>query len=147
MTTAPALQRALLLIQGIYFFITGLWPILHMPSFLWITGPKTDLWLVQTVGALLALIGLVLIVAGNRRVPTTEALTLAIGSALTLAGVDVTFVLYDVISPIYLLDAFAELLFVLFYGVSFMLRPAPGTADDTVTPTHAGHPFPRTRPL
>jgi hypothetical protein len=42
------------LIQGIYFFVFGIWPILSMSTFLKITGPKTDLWLVKTVGLILA---------------------------------------------------------------------------------------------
>ena len=51
------------LVQGIYFFITGIWPILSMSTFLKITVPKTDLWLVKTVGLVLATIGAVLIYA------------------------------------------------------------------------------------
>ena len=30
--------------QSAYFAATGVWPIVHMPSFLRVTGPKTDLW-------------------------------------------------------------------------------------------------------
>lgn len=30
----------------------------HMPSFLWVTGPKSDLWLVDTVSLLISAIGL-----------------------------------------------------------------------------------------
>jgi hypothetical protein len=32
------------LVQGVYFLLTGVWPIVHLPSFLAVTGPKTDLW-------------------------------------------------------------------------------------------------------
>jgi cytochrome b subunit of formate dehydrogenase len=52
--------------QGSYYVLTGLWPLLHRSSFLAVTGPKVDLWLVNTVGALLAVTGLVLLVAGWR---------------------------------------------------------------------------------
>jgi hypothetical protein len=34
-----------------------------MPSFLAVTGPKTDLWFVQTVGALIAVVGAALLLA------------------------------------------------------------------------------------
>jgi hypothetical protein len=40
-----------------------------MRSFLAVTGPKTDLWLVKSVGILIAVIGAALVVAGmNERV-------------------------------------------------------------------------------
>ena len=39
--------HALAWIQGLYFFFTSVWPIVHMSSFLAVTGPKHDLWLVQ----------------------------------------------------------------------------------------------------
>jgi hypothetical protein len=51
------------LVQGIYFFITGIWPILSIQTFLLVTGPKTDLWLVKTVGIVLATIGATLVFA------------------------------------------------------------------------------------
>ncbi|MCC9168544.1 hypothetical protein [Pontibacter harenae] len=59
-------------LQGFYWVITGVWPLVHMPSFLMVTGPKTDLWLVVTVSLLLVLIGLVLVVAGFRKHVTSE---------------------------------------------------------------------------
>ena len=60
-TTMPAMHGLLLWvawIYSIYFMLTGIWPVVHMPSFIAVTGPKTDLWLVRTVGLLIAGIGL-----------------------------------------------------------------------------------------
>jgi hypothetical protein len=94
--------------QGIYYLLTGLWPLLSLDTFLWVTGPKTDLWLVQTVGVLVAVIGLALVVAGYRRVGSPEVFCLALGSAVGLAAIDVIFVFHRRISVIYLLDAVAE---------------------------------------
>lgn len=51
------------LVQVVYFLITGIWPLLSMKTFLLFTGPKTDLWLVKTVGLILAVIGAVLLYA------------------------------------------------------------------------------------
>jgi len=51
------------LVQGIYFFVSGIWPIFSMSTFLKVTGPKTDLWLVKTVGMILVTIGAVLTLA------------------------------------------------------------------------------------
>ncbi len=39
--------RHLLLVQGIYFLMTAIWPIVHLESFMIVTGYKTDQWLVQ----------------------------------------------------------------------------------------------------
>jgi drug/metabolite transporter (DMT)-like permease len=77
-------------------------------SFQRVTGPKQDLWLVKTVGALVAVIGASLIVAGRRRTNPTDVAILAAGSALALATIDVTYVRKGRISPIYLADAAAE---------------------------------------
>jgi hypothetical protein len=34
--------------------MTGLWPLVSIGTFQQVTGPKTDLWLVKTVGVLIA---------------------------------------------------------------------------------------------
>jgi hypothetical protein len=100
------------LVQSIYFFVTGIWPILHMRSFVKVTGPKTDLWLVKTVGILLAVIGIVLIDAQLNAEINTSIISLAIGSALSLAMIEFGYVTKRVVSPIYLGDAFLELLLI-----------------------------------
>ena len=109
------------LVQGIYFFVFGIWPILHMRSFLKVTGPKTDLWLVKTVGIILAVIGIVLIDAQLKAQINTSIISLAIGSALSLAIVEFIYVAKRVISPIYLGDAFLELLLIGWWILSIAL--------------------------
>ena len=44
-------ERTLLASQGAFYLAAGLWPIVHRSSFERATGPKTDFWLVRTVGA------------------------------------------------------------------------------------------------
>ena len=100
------------LIQGIYFLSTGVWPIFSMRTFLKITGPKTDLWLVKTIGLLLAVIGGVLIIADVRGEINLSVTLVAIGSALSLAIVEIVYVTKRVISPIYLGDAAVEMILV-----------------------------------
>lgn len=105
---AGRLVVGLYLVQGVYYLLTGVWPLVSIDTFQMVTGPKTDLWLVQTVGVLIAVIAVVLLVAaciGRRHV---EPIVLAIGSAVALAGVDVVFVTLGVIAPIYLGDAALE---------------------------------------
>jgi hypothetical protein len=99
----------LALIQGIYYVATGIWPLLDITSFQMVTGPKTDLWLVRTVGVLVTVIGAVLLLAWHGRRITPEVMLLAIGSALGLASIDLIYALSGTISSVYLADAVAEL--------------------------------------
>lgn len=107
-------------IQGVYFFAAGVWPILSMSTFLKVTGPKTDLWLVKTVGLLLAIVGAVLIVAQVNAEVNTSVIVLAIGSALSLAVVEFIYVAKRVISSIYLADAMIELILITWWLVDIV---------------------------
>jgi hypothetical protein len=100
---------AVALMQGIYYLVTGLWPLVSIGTFQRVTGPKTDLWLVNTVGVLIAVIGAALLLAGMRGDVTRSVIFLAVASAAGLAGVDVIYVSKQVIARIYLLDALVEL--------------------------------------
>jgi hypothetical protein len=106
MNRFPAFGVAL--VQGGFYAVTGVWALVDLDSFMAVTGPKTDLWLVKTVGALVTVIGGVLLTAGWRRRVTLDVLLLGIGSALSLAAIDVVYASAGRISRIYLLDAAAE---------------------------------------
>ncbi len=109
---APQLQftwNDVAVLQALYYLVAGLWPLLHMPSFLKVTGPKTDLWLVKTVGVLIAVIGTVLGMGGVRRSVSREMALLGAGSAASLAAVDLIYVARRRISLVYLLDVLPEL--------------------------------------
>ncbi len=110
------------LIQGVYYVLTGVWPLVSIDTFQMVTGPKTDLWLVQTVGALIAVIAAVLLAAVWRRRATAEVILLALASAMALIGVDVVFVVRQVIDPIYLLDAAVEALLVVMWIVALIIE-------------------------
>lgn len=97
------------LVQGLFYLATGLWPLVDIRSFQRVTGPKTDLWLVKTVGGLIAVTGGVLASAGLRGRMNAETTGLALGSAAFLAAVDLNYVGKRRISRVYLLDAAAEL--------------------------------------
>ena len=102
--------------QGAYYALTGLWSLLHIRSFQAITGPKTDLWLVKTVGVLVTVIGGTLVLGGARRRCASELAALAAGSAAGLAGIDTVYVTKRRISPIYLLDAVVEVVLLGLWG-------------------------------
>jgi hypothetical protein len=120
-TTSSRLAFWLLAVQGGYFAVLGVWPIVDIRSFQAVTGPKTDHlptgdqddhWLVVTVGALITAIGISLLVACYTRRLSPEAAVLGILSAIVLAAIDIVFVWREVIAPIYLADAVVEILFV-----------------------------------
>ena len=114
------MEHLVALIQGIYFFVFGVWPIISMGTFLKVTGPKTDLWLVKTVGLILAVIGVVLVVAQVNAEINTSIIILAIGSALSLAIVEFVYVAKRIISPIYLGDAVVELILIGWWVLSIV---------------------------
>ena len=97
-------------LQAAYFLVSGLWPIVSRPTFEAVTGPKTDYWLVRTVGGLACVIGATLGVASYRNRVSRELAVLGIGSALAFGVVDVSYATTGRISRIYLVDAALECL-------------------------------------
>lgn len=125
------LRRLVLLGQSGFYIVMGVWPIISMHSFEAVTGPKTDDWLVQTVGLLAAAIGVSLLVGVWRSQPSPETLTLSVTAAAAFACVDVVFVIRRIISPIYLVDAVIEGMVLLFLAATSRSRrhtaqPSPG---------------------
>lgn len=100
-------------VQGLYYIISGLWAQVSIETFMKVTGPKTDIWLVKIVGLLLVVSGVVLILSTLRRRVPLEIAVLATGNAVVLIGVELVYVLNGTISPIYLLDALIEAAFIL----------------------------------
>jgi cytochrome b subunit of formate dehydrogenase len=108
-----ALSRVMPWVQGLYYIVFGLWAQLSIFTFMQFTGPKTDIWLVKVVGLLLIVSGSVLIMSAFRRRTPLEVAALGAGNALVLAGADLVYVLTRAISPIYLVDAAIEAVFLL----------------------------------
>jgi hypothetical protein len=107
----PATDSAVRLarLQAVFYTGTGIWPIVSIRSFEAITGPKVDRWLVKTVGVLVAIIGAALALASRRRKFPPEVVFVAAASAGALATIDTVYVAKRRISPVYLLDAVAEI--------------------------------------
>jgi hypothetical protein len=101
--------RLVLVVQGVFYIVTGIWPLVHMASFELVTGPKTDHWLVNTIGLLLAAIGTSLVVAVRLRQVNVATCVLAIGTAFSLAAIEIVYVTMRTISGVYLLDAAIEI--------------------------------------
>lgn len=96
-----------------YYTVTGVWPVVHLRSFEEVTGPKTDDWLVHTVGLLATAIGVSLGTAVLRDEANDPVVgTLAVTGALAFAAIDLWYGLAGRIPTIYLADAAVQLILV-----------------------------------
>jgi hypothetical protein len=110
------------IVQAVYFLVTGVWPLVHVRSFMAVTGPKHDVWLVRTVGVLVAVVGVVIGLAAWRGGVTPEIALLAVGCAGALGAVDVIYVARRVIARVYLVDALAEAMLVAAWAWAWYVR-------------------------
>lgn len=113
-------------VQGMFYLVTGAWPLLHMRSFLAVTGPKRELWLVRSVGASLAAVGAGLLDAGTGGgggVRRSHALTGA-AVAAGLAAVDLSPDGPRRISRVYLADAVLQIALVAAWAAGAVRRGA-----------------------
>jgi hypothetical protein len=116
-TQRSRLFRGLCWFQGVYYFLTGVWPIVHVRSFKFVTGEKTDNlptgleadhWLLMTVSVLIVSVSVTILLAAYRNTQELEIGVLAIAAAAGLTAIDVIYTLRGVIAPIYLVDAAIE---------------------------------------
>jgi cytochrome b subunit of formate dehydrogenase len=105
---ASPLLRRTGFFHGGYYLLTGLWSLVSISSFQAVTGSKTDIWLVKTIGLLLTVSGLVFLYSAARRSFPVETVILAIGTALALAFIEITYGSVGHISAVNLLDAVLE---------------------------------------
>lgn len=103
--------RILLAIQCIYTFITAVWPLIDIESFMLVTGYKTDLWLVKTVGAILVSISLCMATHLFIRTDHLPVIVLGASSAIAFISIDFYYALNDTISDIYLADGALQIIF------------------------------------
>lgn len=115
---AGPLIRGLLWLQGSYYLLTGVWPLVSIRTFQLVTGPKTDHlptgreadhWLVMTAGVLITSIALPLVVCAWRGRALVEVIILAMAAACGLTCIDVIYVSRGVIEPVYLVDAAVQI--------------------------------------
>lgn len=110
---APKLYKALLWIQGLYTFLTALWALIDIDSFMAVTGPKSDIWLVKTVSTVLLAIAIALLSYVFIKTDPLPAILLGFFTSAGLAAIDFYYTGRAVISPVYALDGIAEVIFAL----------------------------------
>lgn len=107
--------RTIPYLQGIYYILTGIWRLINIESFIRVTGAKTDIWLVQTVGLLLLPYGLLCFyIANNAQKNLIIAMALALCS-VCLAGINVYYYLRNDISWVYSVDIVIEMIFLVYW--------------------------------
>jgi hypothetical protein len=131
------LPHVLLWVQGAYYLLTGLWPLVSIRTFIWVTGQKTDHlksgleidhWLVMTAGVLITAIGLGIVVAAARRSLSAEIVTVAVGAAVGLTAIDVIYNWRGMIGPMYLVDAVLQILLIAAWSVALLFNRPAGAA-------------------
>ena len=113
------------LVHAAYYILTGVWPLVSIRTFMAVTGPKMDQWLVKTVGLLVTTIAVVFVSSALRDQIHFETMLLAITSAVFLAGIDVYYVVRRIIPRIYLFDALAESLLIVAWLLASSVTSPP----------------------
>jgi hypothetical protein len=105
------IYKTTLWVQAIYTGITALWGLIDIDSFMAVTGPKTDIWLVKTISVVLLAIAICFVIQAIIPSNPLSVIVLALVISAGLAIIDVYYVLRGVISKVYLGDAVLEILF------------------------------------
>ncbi|MFJ8467871.1 hypothetical protein [Streptomyces swartbergensis] len=126
MTKARVPERAdtVAVAHGAFNVVGGLWPLLHLRSFEWVFGPKSDVWLQMTTGGLLVSAGVAQLAAAPDPQGPAQARRIGLGTALTLLAIDLIYVPKGRIRPTYLLDAAMQT-----GWITAWLRSAPGKSS------------------
>src|SRR5688572_24744206 len=95
------LYKFTLMIQGLYYLLTALWPLIDIDSFMDVSGPKTDVWLVKTVSVLLLCISVFLISAGIHKRFNVSVAVFAASLTVGLTVIDIYYSITDVIWNVY----------------------------------------------
>ena len=114
--------------QSVYTFLTAVWPLVDIQSFMEVTGYKTDIWLVKTVGALLIPITLCMVMHLFIRTDPRPVIVLGGTTALAFIGIDFYYALNDVIPDIYMADGAVECIFLAgWIYIAFSMKPSAST--------------------
>jgi len=119
-------RRAVARWHGTFNLVSGLWPLVHRRSFEGLLGAKADYWLVNTIGGLLVGNGFVQLCSTRSLQGRAAARLVGLGTASTLAMIDLVYVSRRRISPVYLLDAAVEVAWVVAWIVSDEDRSVDG---------------------
>jgi hypothetical protein len=107
-----------------YYITTGVAPFFSRRLFEAVTGRKTDWWLVQTVGALVTVVGGALVHAATEERIAPRDRAIALGAAAGLGAIETANAFRRRISRVYLLDAALQAGFIAAWIVARRRRAA-----------------------
>ena len=110
-------MRALVVIQGSYYMVTALWPLIHIESYMALVGPITDIWLAKTVATMVIAIAITMFYHLSLRTDHRPLVLLGMSSSLAFVYTDMYYTTKGTLSYIYLLDAAAEFLFLVVWSI------------------------------
>jgi hypothetical protein len=116
------IYKSLLWIQGLYSLVTAVWPIVHIRSFIAVTGPKTDIWLVETVAVLILAIAVLLLVHLRYLLPILPVALMAITMSVGLLVIDFYYPSVYRISKIYMVDGILQMIFLVTWLLLLLKR-------------------------
>jgi len=107
-------MKYVILFQGLYYFVTAVWPLVHLSSFEKVTGEKKEDWLVYTVSLMILSSSLVFLYASiTASTISNEVFILALITAFSLGFISIYFPLRGVIRKVYLGDGAVEILIII----------------------------------
>lgn len=106
--STPARWDQLAVAHGVFNIVGGLWPLVHLRSFEWVFGPKTDVFLQKTTGGLLFSAGAAQLASAAGPKDQAHARRIGLATSVTLLVIDLLYVPAGQIRPTYLLDAAME---------------------------------------
>lgn len=107
-------------LQGMYYLLTGIWPLIHLSSFEIVVGYKPDKFQFFTTTLLISLIAIALL-ASIKKEKTRSIRILSLGSPLVFLMVELWFG-KDGIRPVFILDACIQVCLLLVLGYFFLKK-------------------------
>jgi hypothetical protein len=100
----------LIIFHGLYLLITAIWPLIDIESFMRVTGPKTDIWLVKTVAVLLIPVSICILFPLFSRINPILSILVSLLCTAGLAAIDFYYTSTETISNVYRYDGFLQVI-------------------------------------
>jgi len=98
-------RKTTLFLQSLFYLFTGIWPLMHISSFLAGKGEEADNWLLVSAGSLLLCIVCAFFIDLYARRNSASIIFLAIASSVAFLCVDFHYSVFHAMSKLYIVDA------------------------------------------
>lgn len=107
----------LLWVHAVYYLVTAVWGLADIDSFMAVTGPKADIWLVKTVSVLILPIVVSLVCGYFFNTHPVPVMLVAITAATGFAFIDFYYTANNTIRPVYTADGVVQSVLIIFWCV------------------------------